>query len=180
MLTVLRVRSIAVSDTDRERILSEKDPARLDRWHERAVGFKSLARQSIELGRLNGLIGANGSGKTALLEAIGLLGAAVSGRVDAGELKRRGVRSSAPRAFVTALERAPATKIRLGAESFTGASYHVTLAPPSGGPGDRGTRTTRAASNREVLLTSKELAPGVFAVLPDDVFTKDHVATTAG
>src|ERR1700722_18183372 len=31
-----------------------------------------------------------------------------------------------------------------------------------------------------VNLTSKELAPGVFAVLPDDVFDKDHVATTAG
>ena len=32
----------------------------------------------------------------------------------------------------------------------------------------------------EVNLTSKELAPGVFAVLPDDVLAKDHVATTAG
>src|SRR6202012_4149170 len=31
-----------------------------------------------------------------------------------------------------------------------------------------------------VNLTSKELAPGVFAVLPDDVLTKDHVGTTAG
>lgn len=31
-----------------------------------------------------------------------------------------------------------------------------------------------------VTLTSKELGPGVFAVMPDDVFTKDHVATTAG
>lgn len=31
-----------------------------------------------------------------------------------------------------------------------------------------------------VNLISKELAPGVFAVLPDDVFEKDHVATTAG
>lgn len=31
-----------------------------------------------------------------------------------------------------------------------------------------------------VKLTSKEMAPGVFAVLPDDVFAKDHVATTGG
>jgi cyclase len=31
-----------------------------------------------------------------------------------------------------------------------------------------------------VNLTSKELAPGVFAVMPDDVYSKDHVATTAG
>ncbi|MGN8159962.1 MBL fold metallo-hydrolase [Salinisphaera sp. SWV1] len=32
----------------------------------------------------------------------------------------------------------------------------------------------------QVKLTSKELGPGVFAVMPEDVFTKDHVATTAG
>ena len=32
----------------------------------------------------------------------------------------------------------------------------------------------------QVNLTSKEMAPGVFAVMPDDVFDKDHVATTAG
>jgi len=32
----------------------------------------------------------------------------------------------------------------------------------------------------QVTLISKELAPGVFAVMPDDVFDKDHVATTAG
>jgi cyclase len=31
-----------------------------------------------------------------------------------------------------------------------------------------------------VNLVSKELAPGVFAVMPDDVFAKDHVGTTAG
>jgi hypothetical protein len=31
-----------------------------------------------------------------------------------------------------------------------------------------------------VYLTSKDLTPGVFAVMPDDVFTKDHVATKAG
>ena len=32
----------------------------------------------------------------------------------------------------------------------------------------------------QVNLTSQELAPGVFAVMSDNVFTKDHVATTAG
>ena len=31
-----------------------------------------------------------------------------------------------------------------------------------------------------VNLISKEKASGVFAVMPDDVFAKDHVATTAG
>lgn len=32
----------------------------------------------------------------------------------------------------------------------------------------------------QVTLTAREMAPGVFVVLPDDVFAKDHVATTAG
>jgi len=37
VLAILRVRGITVSDAARERILAEKDPARLERWLERAV-----------------------------------------------------------------------------------------------------------------------------------------------
>lgn len=40
--------------------------------------------------------------------------------------------------------------------------------------------TTPPWEASRVNLTSKELAPGVYAVMPDDVFEKDHVATTAG
>lgn len=36
LLTVLRGRGIAVPDAARERILAEKDPARLERWLEKA------------------------------------------------------------------------------------------------------------------------------------------------
>ena len=43
LLTVLRVRGIAVPDAARERILAQKDAARLERWHERAVVATSLA-----------------------------------------------------------------------------------------------------------------------------------------
>jgi hypothetical protein len=43
VLTVLRVRGIIVSDADRERILAEEDPARLERWLERAVLATSIA-----------------------------------------------------------------------------------------------------------------------------------------
>lgn len=56
-------------------------------------GFKSLRNvQNLALGRVNVFIGANGSGKTNLLEAIGLLGAAMSGHIDGQALLRRGVR----------------------------------------------------------------------------------------
>ncbi len=43
VLTVLRVRGIAVPDAANERILAEKDPARLERWHERAILAASVA-----------------------------------------------------------------------------------------------------------------------------------------
>ena len=38
-------------------------------------GFKSLVDVSIDLGAVNVFIGANGSGKSNLLEAMGMLGA---------------------------------------------------------------------------------------------------------
>jgi hypothetical protein len=43
VLTVLRVRGLPVSDAARERILAEKDPARLERWIERAILAASVA-----------------------------------------------------------------------------------------------------------------------------------------
>src|SRR4051794_37662202 len=43
LLTVLRGRGIAVPDAERERILAEKDPARLERWIEKAIVAGSLA-----------------------------------------------------------------------------------------------------------------------------------------
>jgi hypothetical protein len=43
VLTVLRARSIAVSDRARERIVAEKDPERLERWLEKAATAASVA-----------------------------------------------------------------------------------------------------------------------------------------
>ncbi|MFT3774457.1 MAG: hypothetical protein QM820_54550 [Minicystis sp.] len=43
VLTVLRVRGIPVPDATRERILAERDPARLARWLERAILAASVA-----------------------------------------------------------------------------------------------------------------------------------------
>ena len=58
--------------------------------------FKSLYDTSFEPGKINVFIGANGSGKSTVLEAIGLLSAAMTDRVDAANLQRRGVRLSVP------------------------------------------------------------------------------------
>lgn len=94
-------------------------------------GFNSIRNQTISLGRLNVLIGANGSGKTALLEAIGVLGAATYGRVDDAELMRRGVRPGVPRLYKSAFEaeRIPRV-IKLSADFEGSAGYDVTLDNP--------------------------------------------------
>ena len=42
VLTVLRVRGIAVPDAARERILAQKDPERLERWLEKAIVAASV------------------------------------------------------------------------------------------------------------------------------------------
>lgn len=67
-------------------------------------GFKSIANvQNLELGRINVFVGANGCGKSNLLEAIGVLGAAASGHVDSESLSRRGVRLSPAELYKTLL-----------------------------------------------------------------------------
>jgi hypothetical protein len=43
LLTVLRSRSISVPDSARERILAERDPARIEQWIEKAIIAASLA-----------------------------------------------------------------------------------------------------------------------------------------
>ncbi|EFL52990.1 SMC domain protein [Solidesulfovibrio fructosivorans JJ]] len=63
------------------------------------VGFKSLSDVSIDLGKVNVFIGANGSGKSNILEAIGVMSAAASGKVDDESLMRRGVRPGLPRLY---------------------------------------------------------------------------------
>ena len=49
VLTVLRVRGIAVPDAARERIIAQKSPDRLERWLERAVVAASVGEVIDEL-----------------------------------------------------------------------------------------------------------------------------------
>ena len=85
------------------------------------AGFKTLLNLSnpdLELGLVNVFIGANGSGKSNFLEAVGLLGAAAGGKVDDQELLRRGVRPGTPTLYKTSLnqEKFP-TSINLGVKA---------------------------------------------------------------
>lgn len=94
--------------------------------------FKSLESVEVPLGRINVFIGANGSGKSNLLEAFGVLGAAASGRVDDESLLRRGVRPGLPHLYKSSFRRTEAEKrphIFFGAENSR-ASYQVSLWNP--------------------------------------------------
>ncbi|MFO0710805.1 MAG: AAA family ATPase [Sandaracinus sp.] len=97
--------------------------------------FKSIVDMTIDLGRVNVFIGANGSGKSNLLEAIGVLGAAASGRVDDESLLRRGVRPGVPGLYKTAFRLTKSVPhIRFGAHSSENALYEVTLWNPLADP----------------------------------------------
>lgn len=64
--------------------------------------FKTLENVSFDPGRVNVFIGANGSGKTTILEAIGLLCAAMTDRVDNASMQRKGIRLSVPGLYKSA------------------------------------------------------------------------------
>lgn len=99
--------------------------------------FKSLVKLDLDLGRLNLFIGANGSGKSNLLEAMGVLGAATFGRVDDETLLRRGVRPGVPRLYKSAFplpRNLNVPHIGFGAQADGGAAYDVTLWNPLDSP----------------------------------------------
>jgi hypothetical protein len=103
--------------------------------HIQIDGFKSIVSQELSLGRVNCFIGANGVGKSNVLEAIGVLGAAASGQVDEESLLRRGVRPGLPRLYKTSFESASVpVHIGLSAQSTLGAIYRVSLLNPLENP----------------------------------------------
>lgn len=93
-------------------------------------GFKSIVDAELTLGALNVMVGANGAGKSNVLEAIGLLGCAVSGRIGAEQFKHRGIRPGRPALYKSAFkdERIPRV-ITLQADAGS-VRYRATLDNP--------------------------------------------------
>ena len=58
--------------------------------------YKSIEKLTLPLGRFNVLIGENGAGKSNILEAIALAGAASAGKLDNEFLASRGIRVTSP------------------------------------------------------------------------------------
>jgi predicted ATPase len=95
------------------------------------TGFKSHAETKLSLGLVNVFVGANGSGKSSLLEALGVLSAAAEGRVDDASLKYRGVRPGIPALYKSSFEgmRLP-DAVSLLARSREAVEYQVSLNNP--------------------------------------------------
>ncbi len=66
--------------------------------------YRSILRADIDLGRVNLFIGANGSGKSNILEALGFLSAVAGRGLEAGALAERGVRLSLGPMFKSAFK----------------------------------------------------------------------------
>ena len=95
--------------------------------------FKSLEDVTVDLGQVNVFVGANGSGKSNLLEALGILSAAADGKVDDQALLARGVRPGLPTLYKSAFPAKSGKRIpphlRFGACSAR-AQYEVSLHNP--------------------------------------------------
>jgi hypothetical protein len=135
----------------------------------RIQGFKSIHAETVDLGRVNCFIGANGVGKSNLLEALGVLGAAANGVVDDESLLRRGVRAGLPRLYKSsfAAERTPA-HIGIGVEGEAGAGYRVSLLNPLDAPDPAWSYKT------EVLTDGRE------EIVSDGVRNKKNLNPQAG
>jgi len=134
-----------------------KRPAQVSLRRIDIKGFKSIVDQRVELGDFNVLIGANGTGKTAVLESIGVLGAAAEGQVDDAALLRRGVRPGVPKLYKSAFADQKLRRvITIRAESQTGDFYSVSLDNPGDSPASawRFSAETIGVEGRKVLTRS--------------------------
>src|SRR5271167_2869680 len=73
----------------------------------RVENYKSIPNLSLDLGRLTVLIGANGSGKRNILEAIALASAAAQDKLDNEFLISRGIRVTETRFMRSAFGKIP-------------------------------------------------------------------------
>lgn len=119
-------------------------------------GFKSIYEEEISLGRVNCFIGANGVGKSNVLEALGVLSAAAQGIVDDESLQRRGVRAGLPRLYKSSFEhKAARPHIGLSVEDESQVGYSVSLLNPLESPKPAWTYKTESLRHgKEKLISS--------------------------
>lgn len=97
--------------------------------------FKSIRSLKLSLGRVNLFIGGNGSGKSNLLEAIGLVSACVDQGLRGSDLERKGMRLSPPELMKSAHKNEDLPKtFRLKARFDEGIEYTSSLTSSENDP----------------------------------------------
>jgi predicted ATPase len=96
--------------------------------------FKSIEQLEIGLGRLNVFVGANGSGKSNIIEGIGVLSAAADGKVNDQTLLQRGVRPGVPNLYKSAFATSTIPAHIWFRAASSEASYAVSLNNPLNEP----------------------------------------------
>ena len=90
-------------------------------------GFKSISKLELELGRVTVLVGANGSGKSNILEAIAFAAGACGWKLDNEFLISRGIRTTDPRFMPSQFEKESDSQIEVGAELRDGSEIGFTF-----------------------------------------------------
>ncbi|MBG00347.1 MAG: hypothetical protein CMI36_15245 [Owenweeksia sp.] len=92
------------------------------------LNYKSIESMDLELGRFNVLIGANGSGKSNILEAIAMFGASKGNDLDVDGLMSRGVRVAKPTLTLSSfLGKQLKKEIQINAQFSDEGTFHTVL-----------------------------------------------------
>jgi predicted ATPase len=102
--------------------------------HFKVAGFKTLVDTSVALGVVNVFIGANGSGKSNILEALGVMGAAAFGSVEPETLRYRGVRLGLPSLYKSSFKNKPYRRLITLEVSSESTTYRLALDNPIESP----------------------------------------------
>ncbi len=96
--------------------------------------FKSVHSMTIDMGRINLFLGANGSGKSNVLEAVGVISSAAYGIVDDESLQRRGVRPGVPKLYKTSNKSFPRSQQIAFLAANDDCEYRISLLNPLKSP----------------------------------------------
>lgn len=121
-------------------------------------GFKSLFEASVELGAFNVFIGANGSGKSNLLEAIGVMGAAAFSSVEPETLRYRGVRPGLPALYKSSFKNQRFRRLITLTATAGEAMYKLGLDNPIEEPSFRWKISSESLRDRDRPLISRSPA----------------------
>jgi energy-coupling factor transporter ATP-binding protein EcfA2 len=137
-------------------------------------GFKSLLHADVELGAVNIFIGANGSGKSNLLEALGVIGAAAFGSVEPETLRYRGVRPGLPSLYKTSFKDKPFRRLITLEARSENALYRVGLDNPITSPSAKWRISSESLAERiaSASFSDGEDAPVLAAPATHHVVTR--------